>query len=297
MSFRVDLPVFSGPMDLLLHLIKEREVDILEIPIADILGDYLQHLAVLQALDLADMGDFVVMASTLMEIKSRELLPREEVSIEEEFDPKDDLIRQLLEYKRYRDLSRRLDRLALRRNRQINPWVPISPDAVKQQEEEEEGIDLGNVDVWTLTAAFAKLLQETGQDFTLHFGVERKDIRYYADQILRQVKGQQEVPFETLFVKNEGRMGLIGTFTAMLELMKQGFLRVHQEKCFDQILVVFVGEQDATVDDILPPEVGAAPLQPAKEPPPEIEDDASDDRDSDDVEPLEVIEPPSPDVN
>ena len=270
MSFRVDLPVFSGPMDLLLHLIKEREVDILEIPIADILGDYLQHLAVLQALDLADMGDFVVMASTLMEIKSRELLPREEVSIEEEFDPKDDLIRQLLEYKRYRDLSRRLDRLALRRNRQFNPWVPISPDAVKQQQDEaEEGIDLGEVDIWALTAAFAKLLEETGQDFTLHFGVERKDIRYYANQILEQVKGKGEVAFEKLFVKNEGRMGLIGTFTAMLELMKQGFLRAHQEKCFDQIVVVFVGEQDATVDDILPPEIGAAPepVAPAVEPP------------------------------
>lgn len=271
MSFRVDLPVFSGPMDLLLHLIKEREVDILEIPIADILGDYLQHLAVLQALDLADMGDFVVMASTLMEIKSRELLPREEVSIEEEFDPKDDLIRQLLEYKRYRDLSRRLDRLALRRNRQFNPWVPISPEAVKQQQDEaEEGIDLGEVDIWALTAAFAKLLEETGQDFTLHFGVERKDIRYYANQILEQVKGKGEVAFEKLFVKNEGRMGLIGTFTAMLELMKQGFLRAHQEKCFDQIVVVFVGEQDATVDDILPPEIVAAPeaaVAPAVEPP------------------------------
>ncbi|MEZ5966622.1 MAG: segregation/condensation protein A [Planctomycetota bacterium] len=270
MAFRVDLPVFSGPMDLLLHLIREREVDIHEIPIAPILGDYLAHLAVLQALDLADVGDFVVMASTLMEIKSRELLPREEVSIEEEFDPKDDLIRQLLEYKRFRDLSRRLERLAQRRARQMNPWVPITPDAAKSTEE-DDGIDLGDVDVWTLTAAFAKLLEETGSDFTLHFGIERKDVRYYASQLLTRTKGHGEVRFEALFEKSEGRMGLIGTFTAMLELMKQGYLRAHQDQCFGEIVVVFVGEADATVDDILPPEIGAAENP--------------------------IVQPPSPDMN
>lgn len=269
MSFRVDLPVFSGPMDLLLHLIREHEVDIHDIPIAPILRDYLRQLAVLHALDLADVGDFVVMASTLMEIKSRELLPREEVSIEEEFDPKDDLIRQLLEYKRYRDLSRRLERLAQRRARQMNPFVPITPDAARPVEE-DDGIDLGDVDIWTLTAAFAKLLEETGGDFTLHFGVERKDIRYYAGQLLARTKGGGEVRFATLFDKGEGRMGLIGTFTAMLELMKQGYLRAHQEKCFGDILVVFVGDDGATVDDILPPDVFAD---------------------------VPIVQPPSPDMN
>jgi segregation and condensation protein A len=262
MTFRVDLPVFSGPMDLLLHLIKEREVDIHDIPIALVLGDYLRHLAVLQALDLTDVGDFVVMASTLMEIKSRELLPREEVSIEAELDPRDDLIRQLLEYKQYRDLSRRLDRLAQRRSRQLNPWVPIHPDAGRAAEE-DDGIDLGEVDVWALTAAFAKLLEETGHDFTLHFGVERKDVRYYADQLLRRTKGKGEVRFADLFDRAEGRMGLIGTFTAMLELMKQGYLRAQQDVCFGEIVVAFVGDDAATVDDILPPDLaldGAAPV-------------------------------------
>ena len=115
MSYRVELPVFSGPMDLLLHLVRQSEVDIHEVAIAPILDRYLENLKVLQQLDLQDIGDFVVMASTLMEIKSRELLPREEVSVEEDLDPRDDLIRRLLEYKRFRDISRRLDRLAARR--------------------------------------------------------------------------------------------------------------------------------------------------------------------------------------
>jgi segregation and condensation protein A len=257
--------VFSGPMDLLLHLIKEHEVDIHDIPIAAVLTDYLAHLAVIQALDLADVGDFVVMASTLMEIKSRELLPREEVSLEAEFDPKDDLIRQLLEYKQYRDLSRRLDRLAQRRARQLNPWVPITPSASQGKVDEDDTVDLGEVDIWTLTAAFAKLLEETGQDFTLHFGVERKDVRYYAHQLLLLTKGKGEVAFAALFDKSEGRMGLIGTFTAMLELMKQGYLRAQQERCFGEIVVMFVGAEDATVDDILPPELGYDPVLPPPE--------------------------------
>ena len=96
-------------MDLLLHLVKQCEVDIHEVAIAPILDAYLKHLSVLQQLDLHDIGDFVVMASALMEIKSRELLPNESVEIEEELDPRDDLIRRLLEYKRYRDLARELD--------------------------------------------------------------------------------------------------------------------------------------------------------------------------------------------
>ena len=94
MSYRVELPVFSGPMDLLLHLVRQQEVDIHEISLARILEDYLKHLGILQQLDLQDIGDFVVMASTLMEIKSRELLPNEAVEIEKELDPRDDLIRR-----------------------------------------------------------------------------------------------------------------------------------------------------------------------------------------------------------
>ena len=88
MSYRVELPVFSGPMDLLLHLVRQSEVDVHAIRVAPILDDFLKHLAVLRALDLHDIGDFLVMASTLMEIKSRELLPNETVELEEEFDPR-----------------------------------------------------------------------------------------------------------------------------------------------------------------------------------------------------------------
>jgi segregation and condensation protein A len=113
-------------MDLLLHLVRQQEVDIHEISIARILQDYLRHLGILQQLDLQDIGDFVVMASSLMEIKSRELLPNEAVELEQELDPRDDLIRRLLEYKRYRDLARELETRADDRARKA-PLVLATP--------------------------------------------------------------------------------------------------------------------------------------------------------------------------
>ena len=250
MSYRVELPVFSGPMDLLLHLVRQEEVDIHEVSLSRILANYLAHLQVLQVLDLADIGEFVVMASTLMEIKSRELLPKEAVSLEQELDPRDDLIRKLLEYKRYRDLARKLDRYAQRRAKMLEASLPL-PKELHDAEDEQDTLDLADVSLWTLTQAFAKLLEETGQSKTLTFGVEKRTVRYYTEQILAKVRGRSDVRFEELFDTSEGRYGLIGIFCAMLELMKQGFLRAFQEECFAPIVVAFTGPEDLTADQVL----------------------------------------------
>lgn len=249
MSYRVQLPVFSGPMDLLLHLVRQQEVDIHEISIAPILHDFLKHLEVLRQLDLHDIGDFVVMASTLMEIKSRELLPSESVELEEELDPKDDLIRRLLEYKRYRDLARELDSRADRRSRQ-SPLVMSLPKEMQDADEEDQ-LDLGNLQVWDLTSAFAKLLEQIGQQATMEIEVDKRDVGFYTRRLLTQFKQKREVGFGEIFDKREGRYGLIGTLIALLEMMKQGYLRAHQEQCFGEITLAYKGGDDVTADLIL----------------------------------------------
>lgn len=249
MSYRVELPVFSGPMDLLLHLVRQQEVDIHEISIARILGDYLKHLGILQQLDLSDIGDFVVMASSLMEIKSRELLPNEEVEIEQELDPRDDLIKRLLDYKRYRDLARQLETRADHRSRQ-SPLVLPSP-AHLEDRDDEDLLDLGNLGVWDLTSAFAKLLEEIGQQGPMQIAVEKRDVGYYTRALLERFQKQREIRFSELFDRADGRYGLIGTLIALLEMMKQGYLRAHQEKCFDEIQLAFRGGDDVTADQIL----------------------------------------------
>lgn len=249
MSYRVELPIFSGPMDLLLHLVRQQEVDIHEISVARILADYLKHLGILQQLDLSDIGDFVVMASTLMEIKSRELLPSEAVEIEQELDPRDDLIRRLLEYKRYRDLARQLEGRADHRARQ-SPLVLTTP-AHLVDKDDEDLLDIGNVGIWDLTSAFAKLLEEIGQQGTLAIEVEKRDVGYYTRRLLGQFRAKREVAFSEIFDRTEGRYGLIGTLIALLEMMKQGYLRAHQENCFDEIHLAFRGDESVTADQIL----------------------------------------------
>jgi segregation and condensation protein A len=192
------------------------------------------------------------MASTLMEIKSRELLPSEAVSIEEEFDPRDDLIRRLLEYKRYRDLSRRLDRLALRAQSAVQPVPDLARGRQTAAGRGRDGIDLGEVDIWALTAAFAKLLEETGrQKQTMEIGIDRRGMHFYVDAILQRVRGEKEVPFIGLFDRKDGRLALIGTFIAILEMMKQGVLRAWQGASHGEILVVFKGGETLTAQQIL----------------------------------------------
>ena len=249
-SYRVQLPVFSGPMDLLLHLVRQHEVDIHEIAIARILENYLEHLKVLRELDLQDIGDFIVMASTLMEIKSRELLPNESVELEEELDPRDDLIRRLLEYKRYRDLARELEGRAEHRSR-MAPLVVSTPRKKQEEKEEEEGLDLGDVQIWDLTAAFAKLLDEIGQQATMSVEVEKRSVGFYTRKLLDGFKKKREVVFSEIFDKKEGRYGMIGTLIALLEMMKQGYLRALQEDCFGEIQLAYKGGDEVTADQIL----------------------------------------------
>ncbi len=249
MSYRVELPVFSGPMDLLLHLVKQQEVDIHEVRIARILEDYLAHLRVLQQLDLQDIGDFLVMASTLMELKSRELLPNEAVEIEQELDPRDDLIRRLLEYKRYRDLARELDARADVRARMAPLVLPQPPHLVDPAD--EDLLDLGELGIWDLTSAFAKLLDEIGQQGPMHVEVEKRDVGFYTARLLATFRQRREVKFSEIFDRTEGRYGLIGTLIALLEMMKQGYLRAMQDRCFDEIHLAFRGDDSVTADQIL----------------------------------------------
>ena len=246
MGYRVSLPVFSGPMDLLLHLVKQQEVDIHDVQISSILASYLQHLDVLETLDLGDIGEFAVMASTLMEIKSRELLPREEGDGDDAatFDPRDDLIQRLLEYKRFRDLSRRLERMSQRRSRMVPLGLPM-PAELRERNEEVE-LDFGEVGIWDLTEAFAKLLAETGGEIQVE--VDTRNVRFYTERLLQRLPKGKERNFTALFEPKEGRLALIGTLQALLEMMKQGLVRAHQGAWDDEITVVYVGPEGLDIE-------------------------------------------------
>ncbi len=245
MSYRVELPVFAGPMDLLLHLVKKQEVDIHEVQISRILEDYIAYMKALETLDIDNIGDFVVMASTLMEIKSRELLPKQTVDLREELDPRDELIRQLLEYRRYRELTRRLEERGKARER-LCPRGGFGADERTLQEmarerfekEVEESLDLEDLDVWFLVKAYAKLLEETDFDSTYRVTKDDRPLSEVIEELVgRLERAGGALAFTQAFDASRGKEGLVLTFMALLELVKQGRIRARQDRPGGEILL------------------------------------------------------------
>lgn len=250
-EFRVDLPSFSGPLDLLLHLVKKQEVSVHEIKISKILEDYLGYVNTLESLDLNNIGEFLVMASTLMEIKSQELLPKQSLDLSEELDPRDELIQQLLEYRRYRELMRRLENEGKKREQLVSRGQfgadrkAIQDMAHEKYERElDESMDLEDLDVWFLLKAYARLLEETDFGKTYSVESEKKPLSAYIEELVHALETAKKLNFEDAFDRSEGKPGLIGTFMAILELMKQGIVKAVQEELFSVIWLYYVEEDD-----------------------------------------------------
>ena len=272
-GYKVELEEFSGPLDLLLYLIRQEEVDITSIPIARITDQYLAHLEVLQLINVDLAGEFLVMAATLMEIKSRMLLPKPELEEEDEEDPRADLIRQLLEYKRFKDAARRLagraDEQALKfgRGRAAILGLP------EPEPQDDLPIDIGELTVWDLVAAFRTILQQTSvRDVTRQISLDDRPLTDYCNDLLDKVRGRPIALFTEVFEPGADRMTLISTFLAVLELMKRRRLRAEQGARAGEIRLVILDDSPLTAAELIERTVPAAP--PAPEPVPEPSDAA-----------------------
>lgn len=247
--YNVKLPVFEGPLDLLLHLIRENKVDIYDIPISLITRRYLEYLDMMKELDLEIAGEFLVMAATLIHIKSRMLLPAdEEVPPEETEDPRLELVQRLLEYQAFKDaagiLREREDETS-----KIFTRPPLDPD---EEEQETEELYLFDVNLFDLLAAFRKILDKAPPDVKTitKESLTVKDRMMHIAERLEQVESMR---FEELFGEVVTRVQLIVTFLALLEVLRLGMARVYQEGEFGQIWVINPGRQEPA------PDVAAAP--------------------------------------
>jgi len=257
MTHTVSLDNFAGPLDLLLHLIQQEEVEIHEIPIAVICDRFLESLQHLENLDVDVASEFLVMASTLMLIKSRKLLPaEEEVDLEEELDPEDELIQQLLEYKQFKMASRDLETLAQDRARIFPYTAPKLPEA-------EPEIELEELDLWDLVRAFATMLQETNIGRAPRVVTNEKPLREYLEEVFQLVRERKTVTFLSLFEGLRDRGTVIGRFLALLELIKGQLVRSVQVGSFDQIEIVLADDRDLSATEIL--DMEAELLAPASE--------------------------------
>lgn len=227
--------VFQGPMDLLLHLVREQEVEICEIEISKILEGYLSYLQALDELDIEYAGDFLVMAATLMAIKSRSLLPNEEVDLEEELDPRDELIQRLLEYRRFKEAGDRLDEGRLERAKQVARGYRERDAGTEERE-----FDLGELTIWDLLATFSRLMRETLANQPHRVAGDPRPLRYYVDEVVGRLQKNGDVSLRDLmasFADIPPREALVGSFCALLELVRLQLIRARQDGPRDDILI------------------------------------------------------------
>ncbi|WP_020675738.1 segregation and condensation protein A [Geopsychrobacter electrodiphilus] len=231
MSIAISLPNFDGPLDLLLHLIKTNEMDIADIQIGEITEQYLAVIDQMQQLNLDVAGEFLVMAATLMHIKSQMLLPVSEdiVGEDEELDPRAELIRRLLEYQRYKDAANNLDlRPCLKRDVFLRQFV--EPDT----SEASVGDDI-SLGVYQLAAAFHKLLKHAKIDVVHEVMREQLSVSDYIHKILEQLQSCEQRAFADFFTHRGTRREMVVTFLAMLELVKMRMIKISQSAEFQPI--------------------------------------------------------------
>jgi len=229
MDYRVNLDIFAGPMDLLLYLVRKEEVDIYEIPIARITEQYLRYVEMLKDLDVDLAGDFLVMASTLMQIKSAMLLPQadpEAVETDDVGNPRAELIRQLLEYKRFKDAANLLE-AAAERQMQRHPRSDSIIDKLRPNAEPE--LDLDQVSIWDLLDAFDRICKATGGvAFDISHIKDDTPIDLYQIEILHRLQTEGPLTFERIFEGSRERIVIVGRFLAMLELIRDKLIWAEQ---------------------------------------------------------------------
>ena len=233
MAYEIALPIFEGPLDLLLYLIRKNEVDIYDIPIALITRQYLEALEIMKALDLDVAGDFLTLAATLLRIKSRMLLPRLAEEGEEE-DPRRDLVLQLVEYRKFKEAARKMAQSEEKQRLLFNrPLIPVEGTGG------DGGEDLApRGDVADLVAALQALLERIQDDRLYEIIGEDVSVEERMEHVLRLLdERREEVRFEELFSGARRRIILVATFMAILELARLTKLAIRQEALFGEIWV------------------------------------------------------------
>ncbi len=264
-DYKVNLEVFEGPLDLLLYLIRKDEVDIYDIPIARIADEYAEYLRVMKMLDLNLAGEFVVMAATLSYIKSRMLLPPETRPDEnadepdEGKDPRWDLVRQLLDYKRFKDAAGALLELERRRqNMFATSGEPLLPESAMAQ---GEARSLGDIGIFDLVKAFRDVLDRAPVEPIGEIEPVKWRVSDKIDEILRVTSRSGRVGFSTLFSPQSPRGEIIVTFLALLELLRLRQIVAAQDAAFGEIVLSPFPEDGAAQDPSSPlprPVIGGA---------------------------------------
>jgi segregation and condensation protein A len=226
-ALEVFLEAFEGPLDLLLYLIKRQNVDILDVDVAEITAQYISYVELMEASQFELAAEYLVMAAMLAEIKSRMLLPRSSEEEEDEEDPRAQLIRRLQEYERYREVAERVDELP-RLHRDLFVGSAQGPELERHMPRPE-------IELQEILLAFAEVLRRG--DLNEHHHIQRESLttRERMSQILLRISGDHFTPLLSLLMKDEGRTGVVVTFLAIMELIKESLVELAQSEPFAPI--------------------------------------------------------------
>lgn len=234
MSYKVKLEIFEGPLDLLLYLIKREQLNIHDIPIAKITQQYLEYLKLMQMLDLNIAGEFLVMAATLMHIKSKTLLPPEEVAAEEveEKDPREELVRRLLEYEKFKEAALHMEKLEAR---QREVFTRTGDQALRT---ELDGQQYFEASLFDLIRAFSEVMKEVPKETFLEVTKDEVTIEEKIHEILHLLVVETSVYLSRLFQKAKNKVEIIAVFLALLELIRTKEVVARQKTLFGEIQII-----------------------------------------------------------
>ncbi|MCO6473638.1 MAG: segregation/condensation protein A [Melioribacteraceae bacterium] len=236
--YKIRLQQFEGPLDLLLFFIKRDELDIYDIPISYITKEFISYVALIKQLDLEAAGDFILMASTLMQIKVRMLLPRETDDKGEEIDPRADLVKALLEYKRYKEMT---EELALMESNQRKRQFRGYYDADEKEAPPEFDALLKNITLFDLMKAFRKVLEERPKGNVHQIRKINVSIEQQIDFISEKIEAGKSVKFFELVKDMREKIRIVVTFIALLEMVKMGKLGLRESINFNDFELYSLG--------------------------------------------------------
>ncbi len=228
-ALEVFLEAFEGPLDLLLYLIRKQNIDVLDIPVAEITRQYMGYVELMQSVRLELAAEYLVMAAMLAEIKSRMLLPRSSEIIEDEEDPRAELIRRLQEYERYKAAAEGIDQLPRVGREHVVPRLDAPQARARKL--------LPAVSLEELLVSMAEVLRRADMFESHQITRETLSTRERMSEVLERLKGGAFVPFAELFTVAEGRLGVVVTFMAVLELIKESLVELVQNEAFAPIHV------------------------------------------------------------
>ena len=249
MTFRIELPAYRGPLDLLLYLVRRHEVDLTQMPLAKIVDQYVQYIEILKELDLGDVGDFLALASTLIEMKSQAVLPQivEDEDEEQIEDPQSELVERLLQYKEIRDAAAVLDEMSSRWQRRYQRMADDLPTR-RVDPGDQPIVDL---EIWDLVSAFGRIMREAGGPPPTEVICDDTPIHVYMQQIHNRLKDTEQIPLVDLVSGGVHKSSLIGWFLATLELTRHHGAAVEQDPNGDIVIVRTVNyREQLNVDEI-----------------------------------------------